>query len=1075
MAASMNSHEGVLCISTTWDKTTGTLIGDFCEKTLNKTPNTIPAGYCTVLDVEVSEETQNEAASYGVTLIPASRNKLIDPHEDPPVVNWLINHNNYYPELKRLKTIIGHVVGLSEKTKNAASVIHQSLFPGAKFHQMPSKPAALFVAHAWNNDELGLTGFHRNLVQDFCARKAEAGEDLKTYSTVLDVKISDDQRKDAESCGVTLIPAQPIFRGIEAKHEAPRPDWLLSQEIYYPKLDKIENVQYVVGYAPKTGFAAAHIRRKLFPGAKLVLINHACPEKNCLQAEEYGLVEFEEKMLHMASEADLVFSIGPTIHQYFQNAYRAELNGKQLSEIPHEEILPRPKSCSLGKVPEKEEIGQHHILTCGQMDTQEAIQRCDVLAVSIGNAANSLKESHSPINSPVWKIQGVSQQADKTVVKFLSDMMQCPHIQPKLHPGHSAKSLLRSLQQSHLCLPAPWYTDYSFYGMEAMVSGLPTAVEEYYHLAHFITKHFEQHAMNCIASSQINDNNLSNRIVKHLQKTSLDFKMAKALKKDLKGSEVITTSYARFTTLLTSATKQQTDDENRQHEVERDMEDSLTVQIGLDDTIFQQHLRDLEKRPPQALPAQMSWEQVKEVETKVKAALKRQVEEKVADEDKLQVMKKVCMKILGYVVPKSWTAESLAILLRFLTLYNLYRLKQTCLSGNLAKAFEPLLITDEMRKMASQVGVQLKLKATYNEKKFKGVELFFMNRDGGGIQPVEIYDDVGKEENKDCIDEAGSVVSEDTKVIETGPRDIHQRDYGQKLEEPLTQHNEPSQPITPVHETLSLQARSLLLHKPSENQLTDSEIRYLELAQSKVHSSQSQLDKAKSKLQSLQSQLDKAFTEKQILETQVAEASHAKAQQEKQCQEYIQRCHSAEKMVAAQLSDIHKHEDIMKRLDPQNVENLQTKLKEKDKLITELRTRLSQLSDEQSDIELQKKKAESLQLGGNVSTEMEDKGVPDTTVDNVHAKTEMMQTEKEKPRKPEMTVKHGSEIETPTSTHQHEKTTRDGNEMETATPTQPEMTGRDGSEIETATPTQPETTGREGLSEMETTTPTNLR
>ncbi|XP_070566746.1 uncharacterized protein [Ptychodera flava] len=469
-------------------------------------------------------------------------------------------------------------------------------------------------------------------------------------------------------------------------------------------------------------------------------------------------------MLCMASKADLIFSIGPKIHQYFQNAYRAEFNGKYLSEIPHEEILPRPVSCQLGKDPKEGEIQQHHILICGQIDTQEALERCDVMAASIGAVSNQWKATHT--NPPMWKIQGVSQQADKTVEKFISEKMKCPHIKPTLHPGHSVKALLRSLQQSHLCLPAPWYIDYSFYGLEAMVSGLPTAVDENSHLAHFIMKYFEDHADYSIVKSP--EQNLSETILKHLQNTRMAFKKAKQLKTDLQNSEVISTSHAEFATLLTTPVQRQSGDNSEDQGVEKDEKESLDVHVALNDNVYDQRLKELEEEMKD-LKSQLRKEKMEEMMTKLNAvwtdckqAMKRKVEQVVADEDGYGDVKKVCKKILGDGVdPLSAMTESLAILLKLLTLYNLYIVKQACRCGSLATAFEPLLITDEMREIAAEVGIKLQLKATYNQERFKEVELFFINRDGGGIQPMKIHDVLAE-------DSAEDVQMSSNKAAETG-------------------------------------------------------------------------------------------------------------------------------------------------------------------------------------------------------------------------------------------------------------------------------------------------------------------
>ncbi|XP_070573222.1 uncharacterized protein [Ptychodera flava] len=1014
------------------------MIKDICEHTLKKKSELL-AIYCTVLDVELSEEQREDATRYGVTLIPATRPKWSKPDEDPPVIIWLLNHNNYYPGLAKIEDVT-HVVGLSAKTHNAASAIYESLFPQAKLYLVTSKPAALFVGDSWNKDELGLTGFHRTLVQDFCERKAKAGEDLKAYSTVLDVKISDDQKIDADNCGVTLIPAQRNDKA-DQRDNTPRFEWLLYHEIYYPDLKELENVQYVIGYAPNTGRAAANIRAEFFTGAKLVLINHARPESNCLQAKEYGVAEFEEKMLQMASKADVLFSIGPWIHEYFQNKYAAEINGKDLSVIPHEEILPRPNECFLQKTPKDRQTTQHHILTCGQMDTQEAIERCKKVSVSIGTAADRRKEHYK--NPPEWKIQGVSKQAGKDEQKSLADASQSPYIYPTLQPGHSVKSLLISLQQSHLCLPSTCYWDYSFYGLEAIAFGLPTAVNENSHLANFVMKYLDLWADYCIVRT--GEDKLSSKIIQHLAQMPKSFRKAKALKVALKNCGHITESFAKFASLLKGSGQRENQDGcGYQENID------FLIKVALYEEILQKRVREIEKQT-QALDAQLRQLQERK-KNEVKAAwreceqgLKRRVRAVLADEDSCNEVKKVWKKKAG-LAPDTLATKSLGISLKILTLYHLYRVKQTCRSRSLAEAFEPLLITDEMREIAAKVGITLQLKATYDTVKFEEIELFFINRDGGGLQPVTFHDEIEDDghRNIDSKDEEPplsqqesdrAVVSASDQVVVKASGQIveqnSQTNLEQKLEEELIiQRDEPTQSIT---EGQGAHASSLLPIKPSKQQLTDSDIRYLASDESKVQSLQTKLDISESKIESLQSQLQKACTEKQILETQLAEAVLKKSQLEKQCQEYMQLYHSAEKAVSAQLSDIHVLKAKLERLDPKNIEDLQTKLQEQNKVITELKTKLSQLSDKQSDIELKKKIAEILQLGEQtITSEMV---IKDTTmaysVDDIYTKPKFTDIAKDDLTQPENTGKKGFE-------------------MKTATPTQPEMTARERHEEETA-------------------------
>ncbi|XP_070567000.1 uncharacterized protein [Ptychodera flava] len=1001
------------------------LITAICENILSTQPSEFSEVYCTFLDVELSEQQKEDAARYGVTLIPAAKQIWCNSHADQPAITWLFCHQVYYPLLGNLQENIHHVIPVSLKTKEVASFLHEKLFHSAKLHQPPDQPAAaVFIYDAWSDDELGLTGFHRTIIQDFCKRKAKAGEDLKAYSTVLDIKISDDQKKDAESCGVTLIPGQRKDK-TDQRDDPSKLEWLLNHEIYYPKLKELENVQYVIGYAPKTGRAAADIKGKLFPSAKLILINHACPETDCLQAEEYGLLKFEEKMLQMASDADIIFSIGPCIYDYFQNAYGAEVQGRDLSDIPHEEILPRPDTCFWVKNPKERQVTRHHILTCGQMDTHKAIEGCKSIAASIGTVANTLKKNYK--RPTEWKIQGVSEQASKTEQKILSDASESQYVNPKFQPGHSTKSLLTSLQQSHICLPSPCYWDYSFYGLEAMAFGLPTAVNEDSHLAHFVMKYLEMHVNDCVVRT--GKGKLPEKILQHLEETPVAFKKAKAVKTALKlmNCEAVTQNFAKFASLLNGPGHKESEKSCKDQEAKH-----LPVKVALDEEMLQKCLTKLleERTHWQALSVQLRQlqERVKTAWGECEQGLKRRVQAVLADEDSCNEVKKVCTDKVD-LDPTTVTADSLGILLKIVTLYYLYRVKQTCRSGSLAKALEPLLITDEMREIAAGVGIKLQLKATYNTVKFEEIELFFINRDGGGVQSVTFHEDIEDNDSHANLDSKGeepplSEQASDQVVVTASDQvdeQLPQTKLEQKLEEKLvTHHGKPTQPITAGQES---QAGSILPIQPSKQQLTDSDIRYLASDESKVQSLQSQLDKPESKIESLQSQLYKACTEKKILETELAEAVHEKSQLEKQCQEYIQRCHSAEKIVGTQLSGIHALAS--------QLENLQTKLKEQNKVITELKTKLTQLSDAQSDIELQKKIEESLQLCEQIITsEMVHKETTMASVDDIYTKSKSTEIEKEDPTQPENIGKKGFEMKTATSS-QPEIAVRERHEVKT--------------------------------------------
>ncbi|XP_070546578.1 enolase-phosphatase E1-like [Ptychodera flava] len=179
--------------------------------------------------------------------------------------------------------------------------------------------------------------------------------------------------------------------------------------------------------------------------------------------------------------------------------------------------------------------------------------------------------------------------------------------------------------------------------------------------------------------------------------------------------------------------------------------DDFMVHVRLDEESYQQQMRDLDSQV-QTTSVREKKEQLKAAWEKIQAEMDKTESEAIANNTSLQRVDQNCKDSFGEgTVTKSTKRDSLAISLDLPTLYNLYRLKQTCLSGSFPDSFEPLLITDKMREEADKVGLQLKLKATYDQARFDELELFFINRDGGGLEPVKMYHDVIEGEDDEEI------------------------------------------------------------------------------------------------------------------------------------------------------------------------------------------------------------------------------------------------------------------------------------------------------------------------------------
>ncbi|XP_070549147.1 calponin homology domain-containing protein DDB_G0272472-like [Ptychodera flava] len=208
----------------------------------------------------------------------------------------------------------------------------------------------------------------------------------------------------------------------------------------------------------------------------------------------------------------------------------------------------------------------------------------------------------------------------------------------------------------------------------------------------------------------------------------------------------------------------------------------FTVNVSLDEASYQQQTRDLD-RQVQTRSVREKKEQLKAAWEKIKAEMDKTEHEAIVNETSIQAVDQHCRNSFGKVRVTSKKRHSLAISLHLPTLYNLYRLKQTCLSGSFPDSFEPLLITDKMREEADKVGLQLKLKATYDQARFDELELFFINRDGGGLKPVKVYDVIeGKDAEEIHIDDEDTGQKSDTTVTEGGA-DRTATEHRQSLED----------------------------------------------------------------------------------------------------------------------------------------------------------------------------------------------------------------------------------------------------------------------------------------------------
>ncbi|XP_070547440.1 uncharacterized protein [Ptychodera flava] len=249
--------------------------------------------------------------------------------------------------------------------------------------------------------------------------------------------------------------------------------------------------------------------------------------------------------------------------------------------------------------------------------------------------------------------------------------------------------------------------------------GVPTFLNPKSQLGYYIGAHFAYTGNGCLVRS---DNEWDEKIMSAVQNARLAYKRAKELRTDFMASPEVEESYDRFASLLAEESRVPSDglevcinfDEKGCLQLHQHMEDQLHIlsrQCPVDDSKIAMIKKSIE-----ALEGFMQ--------------LFKENANNMVNVNSEEIRRRTKEREFGVHDVKNIYPSSLGMLVNFLGILYLYRFKSACHNGRFAKAFEPLLITDEMRELAKRFNIPLKLKATYDQQQFDAIDHFFCQRDG---------------------------------------------------------------------------------------------------------------------------------------------------------------------------------------------------------------------------------------------------------------------------------------------------------------------------------------------------------
>ncbi|XP_077985771.1 uncharacterized protein LOC144440291 [Glandiceps talaboti] len=363
--------------------------------------------------------------------------------------------------------------------------------------------SVLILNDEWGTSKGGLSSVHRILTQTL----SEAG--FSVYVTAL--AVTEEENHDAEEKGIRLI----VAKGRDTLSNPTKKDWLTESHAYhFPSLEKIPNLEIIIGHVPLTSAAALSIRRERLEGCQVFLVNHVIPQSTDIHKDSWDLGKIEAKtsdIVEQAVDADIIFSVGPRIRDTFGNEFRKREN------INHKYYIPYPEDDFFQvKIEKPEKSHPCHILTFGRVSCDSNLKGFDIIAEALGKVADDIYKTSD--KSLVWKIRGIPEDQQHRTVSCLNEHVKSPNlnIHPEIYGTH--KQIVDDIKSSHLFVMPSRSEPFGMVAFEVMAAGLPLLVTRNSGIADYMKVHFPEYKESMIVEVGVNEKDRPGDINKWAEK-----------------------------------------------------------------------------------------------------------------------------------------------------------------------------------------------------------------------------------------------------------------------------------------------------------------------------------------------------------------------------------------------------------------------------------------------------------------------------------------------------------------------------------------------------------------------------
>ncbi|KAI8500353.1 hypothetical protein Bbelb_219190 [Branchiostoma belcheri] len=397
----------------------------------------------------------------------------------------------------------------------------------ASLDEKPSggKPVVLLVNDEFGTSKGGISTINGQLWDLLTFAGA------KVIITVLNA--TEEEKKEALSLGIDLI----LPTTTEGDKRTPTLNWLTyNHKSRYPNIPLDINV--IVGHADITSKAARNIRKDRLPLAKFILFNHVMPEDTEHYKSDDRVMTIEDKMDAIRKDtenADVVFSVGPTMYDYYKRQIR-------LSK-PHHLFLPKPSDIFSQMDVTYVETETKVVLCVGRVKGVEKLKGYDLVAKAMDKVLGRFPRA-------ILRVRGVSAEdfpESKAIIQA-NIAKGTFHFTP-LKYG-TQQQLSRDLEEAHVVLMPSRAEPFGLVGLEAIAAGVPTIVSDQSGLAKFLKAQddviFDRPIVKIKGNDEEDATRLADRIAEILENGRKEFKAAKEIKQKLLASKYWEESHRKF-------------------------------------------------------------------------------------------------------------------------------------------------------------------------------------------------------------------------------------------------------------------------------------------------------------------------------------------------------------------------------------------------------------------------------------------------------------------------------------------------------------------------------------------------